>query len=316
MQKLVILAVLVAGLSLTFPMPSGATTLVVDQKVPACVAGDQVFTTIQDAVDFLPDVDDPNFTPRRIILVCPGTYNTGLEGGARVNARRNALTIVSTDGPRFTEISGAFGYGFIINAHRVTIEGFTVVGGQSAPGGTCNIGIFVSGGNENRVLRNVVRDAFTLGISIGTNRNIVNDNTVNHNGDGIVLGNRIAFTPCEQTTNGNDNVITNNTVENNASRGILVYGAERNRVVGNDVRKNQTGIAILPGQDPATMAIIVPSFTSVEANRVRDNETGVVEQGNDTECNGNNIRRNVQNFQPPQGACASEDNQLRYIGDF
>jgi parallel beta-helix repeat protein len=333
MQKLIILAALMAGLLLTFPMQSGAAptcdmndagqfTCVVNNftgpksKATVCQASDTTFPTIQKAVQFVSDNDvpaGPAYPPAgrtRLILVCPGTYATGDDGaGARVGIGINALTIVSTDGPRFTEVSGPFSYGFLINAHNVTIQGFTVVGGQSAPGGARNIGIFVYGGNENKVLRNVVRDAFTLGICIGSNENIVDDNKVHHNGDGIVLGHATfpsgPFVGCEGAT-GDANIITNNTVRSNEATGILVYGSNRNRVVGNAVHDNETGIAIIPG------SVTVPALTSVEANSVHDNKIGVVERGNDTTCDGNNIRNN-HDGDPPRGACASEDNRLLYI---
>lgn len=328
MQKRVILATLSVGLmALPFSQALSQTTLVVDNdgtgSATDCGASDPAFTTIQAALDFLPDVD-ANHT-RRIILVCPGTYDTG--GAAdpsvhpdctpvsgtcttRVGIGKNALIIVSKHGPRVTRISGAFSYGFTINAHKVTIQGFKVVGGESDQVNGGNIGIFVYGGHENKILHNVVRDAFTLGICIGSNNNIVNGNIVLHNNDGIVLGNATPvngnFVGCENNP-ANENVITNNIVRSNDSTGILVWGNSRNSVVGNTVHFNGTGIAISPPD-----SIVIADFTSVEANRVRDNHTGIVEQGNNTRCDGNNIQHNVSG-DPPQGACAPEDNQLNYV---
>src|SRR5215470_4135095 len=139
MQKLMIPAALVAGFLLTFPLQSGAAPACVtnDTGQSTCVvnvtghgnptdcgASDEAFTTIQDAVDKAAEVNpnpQPN-DPGDTILVCPGTYATGGRGGARVNIPINSLTIVSTNGPQVTRVSGAFQYGFLVNAHRVTIE--------------------------------------------------------------------------------------------------------------------------------------------------------------------------------------------------
>jgi hypothetical protein len=137
MQKLMMLAVLVAGLSLTFPIPSGAdprcvvdddtgqTTCVVNVtghgNATDCEASDEAFTTIQDAIDFLSHKEGLHYPPDgpvRLILVCPGTYSTGGRDGARVNIRINAISIIARD-PVMTQISGAFSSGFNVNAHRV-----------------------------------------------------------------------------------------------------------------------------------------------------------------------------------------------------
>src|SRR4029453_2950449 len=77
-------------------------------------------------------------------------------------------------------------------------------------------------------------------------------------------------------------------------------------MMSNDVHDNETSMAILPG------SIAVSTSTSVEANSMHGNHIEIAEQGNFTRCNGNNIRPN-HNGNPPQGACASTDNQLPYI---
>src|SRR5687768_10343027 len=115
MQKLIILTALMAGL-LTFPIQLRAqlrgTTLVVNWRGHGsptdCDASDPTpYRTIQAAVKSLgppvPDPPDLN-APRRVILVCPGTYNTGDDGaGARVGIGINNVTIVSTHGPSVTK---------------------------------------------------------------------------------------------------------------------------------------------------------------------------------------------------------------------
>ena len=342
MQKLMMLAALVAGVLLTFPMPSGAapmctvndagqTTCVVNWQGHGsptdCNASDEAFTTIQKAVDFLATAEGrdypPTGRPARIILVYPGLYNTGELGGARVNIGINALKIVSTEGPQVTKISAAdFHYGIIINAHIVTIEGFTIVGGMPPPN-DANDGIFVYGGHGNKILNNVVRDTRTLSIAICSSGNLVSGNIVHDNhGDGIVLGDIAPLPNMHQACEGvavfanTANVITNNTVSNNSRYGIVVWSSADedvrfsgigNSVVHNTVHDNRIGIAISPPETTSKA-----ERTYVEANSVHDNDIEIIDQGTLTTCTGNNIQDKHAGTLP-QGACASEDNQLAYI---
>jgi hypothetical protein len=302
MQKLVILAALVAALLLTFPMSSGAaptctvndkgqTTCVVNVtgrgSPTSCEASDEAFRTIQDAVAvFVPEPDPDPDSPRRVILVCPDTYATGDDGaGARVGIGRSAITIVSTNGPRVTKISLARAYGILINAHNVTIQGFTIEEGEKPSITPNTVGIFVRGDGIH-VLNNIVADTdFGIcvselppqeGLPASTVSNIVQDNLVYDNNHGIVVG---LGCPAETGRSAFRSLISKNIVE-----------------------RNQTGITIAPG----ATAIFV------EANRVRNNETGILDQGDLTKCYGNDIRNNREG-NPPQGACASEHNRLSYI---
>jgi hypothetical protein len=201
----------------------------------------------------------------------------------------------------------------------------------------------------NKILNNVVRDTGSplrgngIGIAICSSGNIVNGNIVHNNhGDGIVVGDIEPSPPIHVACEGNTfkhttmdhmdqttpatntgNTITNNIVRGNDRYGIVVWSSTDaeprfseigNSVVHNTVHDNGIGIAISPPKDPSpgSEATSPAERTYVEANSVHDNDIGIIEQGALTTCTGNNIRRN-NDGNPPQGACASADNQLPYI---
>ena len=291
MKKFMMLAALIAGLA-TFPIELRATTLVVDAdghgSSTDCKANDVAFTTIQQAVASLPDEPNPD-APRRVILVCPGTYATGDDGaGARVGIGKNTITIVSTDGPQVTKIRGVFSYGFIINAHNVTIQGFTIEEGDKRSITPGTVGIFIRGDGIH-VLNNIVTDT-DFGICVSELpppslpqsdvSNIVQDNVVHDNNQGIVVG---PGCPGETGRSALRSFISNNIVDS-----------------------NQTGITIAPG----ATAIFV------EGNAVHRNTlVGISTAGTNTKCYGNNISQNMGfDFSGPEAACAPEDNTLEWVG--
>jgi hypothetical protein len=292
MKKFMVLAALVAGLVLIFPRQSGATTLVVDAdghgSATDCKANDMAFTTIQQAVASLPDEPNPD-APRRVILVCPGTYATGDDGaGARVGIGKNTITIVSTDGPKVTKISGVFSYGFLINAHNVTIQGFTIEEGEKRSITPGTVGVFIRGDGIH-VLNNIVTDTdFGIcvselvppGLPQSDVSNIVQDNLVHDNNQGIFVG-----LGCPAETG---------------------RSALRSFIANNIVDSNQTGITIAPG----ATAIFV------EGNAVHRNTlVGISTAGTNTKCHGNNVSQHRGlDFSGPEAACAPEDNTLMWVG--
>ncbi len=185
---------------------------------------------------------------------CGATITTDTKLGSDLaNCPGDGLVIgkdnVTLDLGRRT-ISGSSGAGIRLAGHRgVTIKGGTIQGFAT--------GIVLDGAGGNRIRGVTVRGSAGRGIDL---LNGSDGNTI----DGVrATGNRtgIAVTGSTATT------IRKSTFSDNAVTGVLLFGATRSRVDGNQIERNVgNGVAVVEGAND----------NRVLGNRVEGSETGLI----------------------------------------
>jgi nitrous oxidase accessory protein len=154
------------------------------------------------------------------ILVSPGTYVENV-------VVDKPLKIVSTGGAQATLVkaSDSSKEVFLLGSADITIQGFTVTGGNKG----------VSFGSSNCILTNCVVNGNVFGVYLaGATSNSVSNNNLNGNGFGIYLD------------GSSGNKLTNNSASNekggggkaSLSDGIYMYNSHNNNVVRCDLSNN------------------------------------------------------------------------------
>lgn len=228
----------------------GARTLAVSVVTPACVAADQVFTSISSAVS--------GANSGETIIVCPGAYTEYIDVDRGVEIRGSGIadtTVISTGGSPSSTV-------FDVNAPGVAISGFTI---QDAAGGA---GVAVW--DDNAVVTgNVFRDS-NIGVWLGgvSSGHTVTLNTFTGNGSAIRVSNASNVTIADNTIDGNTNGLdhdpvggvgssgvefVSNLVQNNSGSGVHLNLASNWTMTGNDIRSNAYGVRITNGSTGLTI---------------------------------------------------------------
>ena len=204
------------------------------------------FYTIQSAID------DPDTVEGHTIFVESGIYNEN------VNIWKS-ITLFGED--RDNTIIDGGGRGNVVNitANRVNISGFTVRNENLVYGWS---GIFLDYVSLCRIEDNTVQDNTNNGKGINlkcSNNNNIIANNISNNQIGIIVescSNNIIS--CNNVLYNIDygidlgfgdtcnNIVTGNTVFNNAYTGIFLAGSDNN-IIGNTISKNRFGICVSGG---------------------------------------------------------------------
>ena len=278
-----------AGKKPSPPGKGGKRVLLVDDDKAQCKKAD--FTTIQAAVDAA--------SPGATILVCAGTYRES------VTIAKNDLRILAKGAPRTVVLDGQVQTllaGFHIqNASGNLISGFWIQNFHEA-------GILLDNGDGNRIRKNVTTGAHHDGIELrlGSSGNVIAHNRALDNLASNACGIQI------RDAGSTGNVVRHNVSRNN-NWGVRVgLGATGNVVFHNRSNSNRAfGILNFSGGNG----------TSIKANRVFGNPTGISIQGStgvtvalnhafgntlDLQWDGtgsNTFRNNHCNTSAPPGLC-------------
>jgi parallel beta-helix repeat protein len=242
-----IVAPAAAGKKPSPPPKGGKHVLFVDDDKAQCKKAD--FTTIQDAVNAA--------SPGARILVCAGTYRES------VTITKNDLRIRAKGAPGAVVLDGmaqALFAGFYIqNASGTLINGFRIQNFHEA-------GILLDNGDGNRIRKNVTTGAHHDGIELRLGSS---GNRIEHNRS----INNLAFNACGiqiRDAGSTGNVVRHNVSVNN-NWGIRVGLAATGNVVFHNRSKNNRAFGILNFSGA--------NGTSIKANRVFGNPTGISIQG-------------------------------------
>ena len=208
------------------------------------------------------------------ILVGPGTYVENV-------AVNKPLKIVSTNGAQATVVkaSDASKDVFLLGSTDITIQGFTVTGG--------NTGV-AFGQISNCILTKCVVNGNVFGVYLaGATSNLVSNNNLNGNGFGIYMdgssGNKLSNNSASNEKGGggkaslsdgiymfnsNNNDVTRCELSNNHNFGVSLYQSKSNVFSNNTISSNaQFGVRLRNGSDNNKF-----SFNTFKANE----ENGVL----------------------------------------
>ena len=227
---------------------ASASTLVVNQTFPACITGDEYFTSIQAAVDRAQEGDE--------IVVCPGIYveNINITKSISIESYSgSANTIIEAKNINDDVIT--------ITANKVNISGFTIrdseadgiyqkyvencnLSGNSIYSTRNGIRLFLS--NNNTINYNTVNFNDNSGIwLVSSNDNLISNNTANSNKqfDGFEL------------KWSNNNIIIANNASYNFDSGIALFDSSNNTIRGNTANSNEYhGISLSVSNNNIIMA--------------------------------------------------------------
>ena len=231
-------------------------------------AGNEDYTTIQDAIDNANDGDT--------IKVWDGTYTEILSVGRSLDIIGNGSSTTIVDG------EGLGDHGMFISADNVNISGLSIVNNEYH-------GIKINSSHV-RVSNSNLSDNLKCGVAF-----IVESESGNNTVEGCDIWNNQRYGIALQGTGGTT-LIANNTIGNSLERGISITQGDENDVVNNTITGGDHGIVIESmgggernAGDEATEASVRNSVRDNTISRTLGSGMNIQQSCNDNEIIGNTI---------------------------